>query len=100
MNEVGYQRSRLQRDHWSFHLPISRVHTIFPSLSILSWQESTVQDWLLALQVVVDFFAEWCGPCKVLAPKLDAMSKETSEVVFLKVDVDHNEVGPLLSPPR
>jgi len=53
---------------------------------------------MLALQVVVDFFAEWCGPCKVLAPKLDAMSKETTEVVFLKVDVDNNEVSTIAKP--
>ena len=52
---------------------------------------------LLAVQVVVDFFAEWCGPCKVLAPKLDELSKKTPGVVFLKVDVDHQEVS--ASPP-
>ena len=44
------------------------------------------------VQVVVDFFAEWCGPCKVLAPKLDELSKQYSDIVFLKVDVDSLEV--------
>lgn len=38
--------------------------------------------------VVVDFFATWCGPCQVIAPKYEAMSKEFSTVKFLKVDVD------------
>ncbi|KAI1280541.1 Thioredoxin-2 [Halotydeus destructor] len=43
--------------------------------------------------VVVDFFATWCGPCKVIAPKLQALSDGTYKgvVVFLKVDVDENE---------
>jgi len=42
--------------------------------------------------VVVDFFATWCGPCKMIAPKLQTMSEELKGVVvFLKVDVDENE---------
>merc|ERR1712102_126739 len=41
---------------------------------------------------VVDFFATWCGPCKMIAPKLEAMSKEMDgKVIFLKVDVDELE---------
>merc|ERR1712212_26501 len=38
--------------------------------------------------VVVDFFATWCGPCKMIAPKIEAMEKEMSDVVFIKVDVE------------
>jgi thioredoxin 1 len=41
--------------------------------------------------VVIDFYATWCGPCKVIAPQIEAMSKEMADVVFLKVDVDENE---------
>lgn len=42
--------------------------------------------------VVVDFYATWCGPCKMIAPKLEEMSLEFKDsVVFLKVDVDENE---------
>nr|CAH0112858.1 unnamed protein product [Daphnia galeata] len=41
--------------------------------------------------VLVDFYATWCGPCKMIAPKIEAMSKEFTDVVFLKVDVDECE---------
>ena len=41
---------------------------------------------------VVDFFATWCGPCKMLSPVLDDLSEELDgKVKFLKSDVDVNQ---------
>ena len=41
--------------------------------------------------VIVDFFAEWCPPCKKMRPHLDEISKEMSnEVIVIKIDVDKN----------
>ncbi len=41
--------------------------------------------------VVVDFFAEWCGPCKAMAPTLDLVAAEMKgKVKVVKVDVDQS----------
>jgi len=40
--------------------------------------------------IVVDAFAEWCGPCKFIAPHIATMSEEHQETAFYKFDVDES----------
>ena len=38
--------------------------------------------------VLVDFFATWCGPCKMIAPTIDEIAEERKDVKICKIDVD------------
>lgn len=38
--------------------------------------------------VLIDFFASWCGPCKMLAPIIDEIAEERADVSVVKINVD------------
>ena len=40
--------------------------------------------------ILIDFFAKWCGPCKMISPILEELSNEIMDVSFCKVDVDES----------
>ena len=43
--------------------------------------------------VVVDFYANWCGPCKVLLSTIDSIKEKYQDVVFVKSDVETDETS-------
>ena len=45
--------------------------------------------------VVVDFWAEWCGPCKMIGPSLEELSDEQDAVTIAKINIDENPEVPV-----
>ena len=43
---------------------------------------------------ITDFWATWCGPCRMQSPVLEALSEEVDNVDFVKMDVDANPDTP------
>jgi thioredoxin 1 len=58
--------------------------------------DKTFDDFIASNEVVVlDCWAAWCGPCRMLTPIIEQLAKERSDVVFGKLNVDHNRQTPM-----
>ena len=61
-------------------------------LSDASFQQDVLES---AFPVLVDYWAEWCGPCKMIAPILDEVAKEyTGRIKVAKLNIDENQATP------
>ncbi len=54
-------------------------------------KEQDFKELIKEEKILIDFFATWCGPCKMLSPIIDEVAEENKEYKFYKIDVDENE---------
>lgn len=59
-------------------------------MEVLKINNSNFEEEVLKSEkaVLVDFFAEWCGPCKMLAPVIEQIAKENEDIKVAKINVD------------
>ncbi|MDR1531228.1 MAG: thioredoxin [Clostridiales bacterium] len=62
-------------------------------MSVITVSQESFEDEVLRSEVpaLVDFWAPWCGPCKALAPIVDEIAAEVSDIKVCKLNVDENE---------
>lgn len=59
-------------------------------MSIVHGDVSNFDDLIKDELVLVDFYATWCGPCKMLSPVLEDISSDRDNLKIVKIDVDQN----------
>ena len=57
-------------------------------MGVLKINESEFDEKIKNGKVLVDCFADWCGPCKMLSPIIDEVAEEISDCTFYKLNVD------------
>ena len=75
--------------------------TCLATLPSLNITDATFEEEVIKSDtpVLVDFWAEWCGPCKMIAPLVDELAEEfDGRVKFTKLDVDSNPMTAQLGP--
>lgn len=63
-------------------------------MSVLKISKENFEEEVLKAdkKVIIDFYADWCGPCQMMSPVIDELAKEKEEIVKVgKVNVDENQ---------
>ena len=59
-------------------------------MAVINGSEKEFNNLVSDGMVLVDFYATWCGPCKMLGPVLEELSSDRDELKIVKMDIDQN----------
>ena len=59
-------------------------------MAVIEISDKNIDEVIKEGKVLVDCYATWCGPCRMLAPVIEEIEKERSDIKFYKLDVDNN----------
>ena len=60
-------------------------------MAVINVTEENFKDETSKGLVLVDFYADWCGPCKMLLPVLDELASEVNDAKIVKVNIDDSK---------
>jgi len=62
-------------------------------LEVLKITDQNFEEEILSSETtaIIDFYADWCGPCKMMSPIIDEIAAENTDIKVGKVDVDENQ---------
>ncbi|MCK5761934.1 MAG: thioredoxin [Candidatus Izimaplasma sp.] len=59
-------------------------------MAIIFANKDNFQDAVAKGTVILDFYADWCAPCRMIGPVLEQIAEENSDIKVVKVDVENN----------
>lgn len=59
-------------------------------MSLIHFNNENFDELISSGKVLVDFYANWCGPCKMISPLLEEIASERDDITIIKIDVDNN----------
>lgn len=87
--ELGFKNViELEGGYMAWEKANPKTHAVWSGMTQEDYNKLLISD----KTVVIDFYAEWCGPCKKMAPYLDKMSTEmTDKVIIHRIDFEKNK---------
>lgn len=60
-------------------------------MSLIHLEDQNFADLIKEGTVLIDFYADWCGPCKMIVPVIESLALERDDINIIKIDVDKQD---------